>query len=106
MKQNYRRFSENLVYYLADKGMNRADLARRMHVSRGTVTNWCNGNKYPHADTLENLCKVLNCSIAELTERYADEAEHDTKVIRLYHQLDKREREIVDYILESHHEQV
>lgn len=42
---------------------NQQDIAERMNVTRGTVSNWEIGRRIPDVKTLKQLCKIYNVSI-------------------------------------------
>lgn len=64
-------FAENLNNRLKESGITRTELAEHMGVSSSTVSDWCNGNKYPRADKLQKIAEFLGVSVAEL------QSEHD-----------------------------
>lgn len=45
-------FAENLKAYLNSKGYTQLDLATYMNCSSSTVSDWCNGKKYPRVDKM------------------------------------------------------
>jgi len=51
---------------LAMRGWKQADLARRMSVQRGTISNWINEKYEPNPESLERLAEVLNVNTAWL----------------------------------------
>lgn len=49
---------DRLLEVLNDCGLKQAELARRLHVSRATVSQWKNGITSPEGDNLFNLAEV------------------------------------------------
>lgn len=52
-------FAENLKRYLKDKGLTQLDLAVYMECSSSTVSDWCNGKKYPRVDKMQRMADYL-----------------------------------------------
>jgi transcriptional regulator with XRE-family HTH domain len=50
---------------LKAKGWSQADLARRLGVSRSTVTDWCKGRKNPRGRGLDRLADAFGVTLAE-----------------------------------------
>ena len=48
------------------RGMKKAELARRMEVERGTISNWCNDKYSPNDESTERLAEILNVNTAWL----------------------------------------
>ncbi|TCZ76068.1 XRE family transcriptional regulator [Paenibacillus albiflavus] len=55
-----------LPYWLEKREMNRAFFARKMGVSRATVTEWCNGSQFMTLEHAFNAADILECSIHDL----------------------------------------
>ena len=53
-------FAENLKAYLNSKGYTQLDLATYMNCSSSTVSDWCNGKKYPRVDKMR-IGLVFRC---------------------------------------------
>ena len=58
----------NLEKILKQKNVSQAQLARWCGVSRVAVTYWVQGKNRPSYEMLLEICRVLNCSMDELTE--------------------------------------
>lgn len=61
-----KRISFNLRSCLEQKEKTQADLARALGASTGTVSDWCNGNRLPRIDTMEEICAWLGISLRDL----------------------------------------
>lgn len=60
-------FGENLKKIMAEKSMTAETIAKRMGVSRGTITHWSNSIRFPKSDELiYSLASVLGVSEQEL----------------------------------------
>ena len=54
-------------------GMNQSELAKRMSVTQGIVSQWENQKIMPSSDKLPKLAEALQCSIDELFEDSGEE---------------------------------
>lgn len=61
-------FGENLSRFLLKSGHNKSELAKYMGVSTSTVSDWCNGNKYPRMDKIEKMAAWFGILKSQLTE--------------------------------------
>lgn len=68
-KFDLQTFGENLVYFRKLKKLSQEVLAEQVGVSRQMVSNWENGNNFPTFEKVIEICKVLNITIEELTNR-------------------------------------
>ena len=50
-------------------GMTQLELAKRMGVEQNTISQWENGTRFPRADKLPQLARLLGCTIDELFEK-------------------------------------
>ncbi|HCL04969.1 MAG TPA: XRE family transcriptional regulator [Chitinophagaceae bacterium] len=48
---------------LAEKGVSNKELAAKLNVTEGTVSNWCRNIKQPKIETLFEIAKVLNVDV-------------------------------------------
>lgn len=46
--------------------MTQVELAQKLNVSQSAVSAWEKGDKFPRRDTLQALCKLLNCKVDDL----------------------------------------
>lgn len=84
-------FGENLKKIMAEKSMTAETIAKRMGVSRGTITHWSNSIRFPKSDELiYSLASVLGVSEQELfdpnNKRYGSQPDN----IILIDKLDMR----------------
>lgn len=61
-------FSNNLLYWLSERGKTQADLAKHMNVSTATTSDWCNAKKIPRTDKLVQISKWLMIELSDLLE--------------------------------------
>lgn len=79
MSDNAREiFVRNLRYLMDAKGITQADICRELEVSSATVSDWCNGKKYPRVDAMQRLADLLGVLYSTLTTEnglsdYADQ---------------------------------
>lgn len=66
-------FATNLNKYMAEKGVTRRDLSAALEFSYYTVSDWCNGKKYPRMDKVEILAKYFGIQKSDLIEESIDE---------------------------------
>lgn len=64
-----RRFAIRLKQLLEENGKTQADLARYMHVSTGTASEWVNGQKLPRVDKMEEIAAWLGTTIHSMIPR-------------------------------------
>jgi len=66
---------KNLKNKRVDAGLTQNELAALLGVNQSTIASWEVGTKYPSADKLPDLARVLGCMIDELfTENEEKEA--------------------------------
>ena len=61
-------FSERLRFYLNKYDMTQLELSKRLGVGTTSVYNWCNGIKTPRMDKVDAMCRIFNCTRADLME--------------------------------------
>ena len=59
-------FSDNLLYWLEQRGKSQADLYKKMGVSSATASDWCNYKKIPRTDKLIEIANWLMIEISDL----------------------------------------
>ena len=106
-------FSENLNYWLNERGKSQADLAKYMNVSSATTSDWCNEKKIPRTDKLVVIAKWLMIELSDLIEkkekkevsefdkvlyRLKDDEDFYKVVLSLYNFTSDKYAKAVDYI--------
>lgn len=86
-------FAENLKRYLNAKGFTQLDLANHMQCSSSTVSDWCNGKKYPRVDKMQRMADWLGVPMSELTSPHDKLEEADVAFYNRYRQLTEEEKE-------------
>lgn len=67
--ENLRKiFGANLSRLLLKSGHNKKELAQYVGVSTSTVSDWCNGNKYPRMDKVEKIAAWFGVLKSQLME--------------------------------------
>lgn len=67
MKTMKEIFAENLRNQLYLNRMSQSELARKLNVTEASVSKWVQGSSIPRTKKFEELCKVLKCTIDDLT---------------------------------------
>lgn len=73
--------------YRKDRELTQEQLAEKINVSKGRVSNWEQGINRPDADVLADICRALNVSPSELLDVHLsdeDYTDHEKKVITAY----------------------
>lgn len=60
MKSISGRFADQLRNYMNENGLNQTDLAKRLNVSRATVSAWLIGSRIPTAERMEEIAQILH----------------------------------------------
>lgn len=55
-----------LKFYRLKQNMLQRDVAKKVNVSRSTVTKWETGDAVPRTDKLKKLAALFNCTVDEL----------------------------------------
>lgn len=66
MKEVRRKVGENIRKVCALKGIRQVDIAERMKVSQGTVSNWFKGTNSIDIENLAELCQFLGVSLDQI----------------------------------------
>lgn len=61
-------FGKNLTYWLNKKGKQQIDLVIELGVTKGAVSQWCNGKKSPSTETARKIADFLNIKLSDLTD--------------------------------------
>lgn len=67
MKTMKEIFSVNLRDQLYLKRMSQSELAKKLDVTEASVSKWVQGSSIPRAKKMDEICRVLKCSIDDLT---------------------------------------
>ena len=97
-------FADNLKMYLNAKGLSQIDLANYMQCSSSTVSDWCNGKKYPRVDKMQRMADWLGIQMSDLTSVHDKLEDADMAFYNRYKQLTEDEKEdmfLVDIWLNS-----
>jgi len=60
-------FVKNLRHYMACRQVKQSDIVSELGVSSTTVSDWCNGKKYPRVDAMQRLADYLGVLLSDLT---------------------------------------
>ena len=103
-------FTKNLHYLMDKNNISQIDISRALNVSTSTVSDWCNGNKFPRVDRLQRIAELLGVRPSALTtetglQDYEDqlrlEALHqDPRLGILFDHTRKMKKEDVDFMIQ------
>ena len=82
-------FSRNLRYFMEVTGVSQTDISKALGVSSSTVSDWCNGNKYPRTDKIQQLADLLGVRFSALTQENGPADYEDQQRIEILHQNPK-----------------
>lgn len=92
-------FADNLKMYLNAKGLSQIDLANYMQCSSSTVSDWCNGKKYPRVDKMQRMADWLGIQMSDLTSVHDKLEDADMAFYNRYKHLTEDEKEDMrDYL--------
>lgn len=75
-------FASNLKKHMALRNITRRDLCDALGFSYYTVSDWCNGKKYPRMDKVEILANYFGIQKSDLIEEaITEEKEKDNEIL-------------------------
>ena len=66
-------FAANLNRYMKENRKTRRDISQALDVSYYTISDWCNGKKYPRMDKVEKLAEYFGILKSDLIEEKTQE---------------------------------
>ena len=78
-------FAKNLRYFMDARGISQADISRALNVSSATVSDWCNGNKFPRTDSIQQLADLLGVRFSTLTSENGIQDFEDIQIVEALH---------------------
>lgn len=78
-------FAEQLNYYMKLKGINQSDIVSHFKLTASTVSDWCNGKKYPRVDKIQMLADYFGVLKSDLTEKKPITNDELKENIVIYH---------------------
>ena len=82
-------------------GMNQAELAAKVGVSRNTVAGWEIGHSRPDLDTLPALCGALRISLGRFFGRENKKTEAERHILELFASMEEGDREAITWQMEA-----
>ena len=79
-------FIKNLRYLMEANGITQADISNALNVSSSTVSDWCNGNKFPRVDKLQRIAEMLGVRPSALTTETGLQDYEDQQRLEALHQ--------------------
>ena len=95
------KYGERIRRRRAALGMNQAELAEHVGVSRNTVAGWETGHSRPDLNTLPALCAALKMSINAFFGVERKRSEEETRVLELFFSLEEGDRESFAWQMEA-----
>lgn len=89
-------FAEILEDAIKNSRYNNAEVASKLGVSRGTVSNWVSGARKPDIDTTIQICLLLDLDfyyLIGLTIPAGELRPHEQELLMIYRQLGKEGKE-------------
>lgn len=62
------RFGERLRTIMYKRGKTPAMMAKDLKISKGSISNWTTGKRLPRANAMNDICRYLGCTRADLLE--------------------------------------
>lgn len=94
MENNIRAvLQENLNYYIKKSQMSQKEIAEKIGVSKGAITNWLNGSNSPNMEVLANLCLLLGVKMSEMLSdksSISDLSINEKKLLNNFKQLNEK----------------
>lgn len=82
-------------------GMNQAELAERIGVSRNTVAGWETGHSRPDLGTLPSLCRALKISLNTFFGVEKKRTAEENRVLEVFFAMEERDRESILWQMEA-----
>lgn len=60
-KEYAESFARRLRFYLSMNDMSQRELATKLGVTTGAVSQWCTGAKTPRMDKVDAMCEIFGC---------------------------------------------
>lgn len=107
-----------LKSYMDQFGMNQTDIAKRLNVSKQTVSDWMNGKKFPRVDKMQQLADIFGVLLSDMYTPSQQKlimkegssgqiyklSEDEKRLIDLYRGAEKPARKIAMQTLENNQE--
>ena len=90
-------FAANLCRLLEEKDEKQTDLARFLHVSNPTVSDWCKGKKMPKIDKIGAMVRHFGCKYTDLLGEGMDDEEEDTVFLFFRSLSDEGKKRVLSY---------
>ena len=73
MRDELELFAHNLNVFMDRYKYTQTSLADAIGVANTTVSEWCNGRKFPRIGRIDQLTELFHCRRSDLLERYTTE---------------------------------
>lgn len=90
MEKNIREIlKDNLNYYLKNSQLSQKEIADRLGISKGSITNWLVGSNSPSIETLAKLCQILGVKMSEMLSDKVEITPSEKALLDNYNKLNK-----------------
>lgn len=76
-------FSKNLNFQLKRNNKTQTDLAKFLNVTTSTVSDWCNGKKFPRIDKIQKIADWMRINKSDLIEEKSNIDKFNDEFIKL-----------------------
>ena len=96
-------FGKRLQDLLLENNMTQKDLAGKLNVNRGSVSNWVTDRRFPDQNMLIRISEEFNVTIDYLIKGKEDEKEikEAKELYRLYSKLEDKDKYLVNSMMKT-----
>lgn len=92
-------FKDRLHVLMKGHNMTQQQLADKLHIKRGSVSNWVTGRRFPDKDLMIDMAEIFNVSLEHL---YGSEKENKVdEAYKLFNQLDAEDKQLILSLVNS-----
>lgn len=91
---------KNLAKYINESDMTQKEIAERLGVSKGAITNYLQGSNSPNIEILAKLCQIFEVRMSDMLSEKSDITSSEKDFIRKYRQLTSHGKQVVDTVLD------
>ena len=89
------KYAETIRNARSAEGLNQAELAGRLGISRNTVAGWETGHSRPDLDMIPSLCKVLRLSLSQFFGLRSGISSSEKKLLETFRAMEKSDQEAI-----------
>lgn len=101
-------FKRNLFYLIAQSGQPMQKIADATGISKGALSNYCSGYRYPRPSQLEALANYFHVTVGELTDDgQSDElSQRAYQVAKSFDKLSEASKQLVEVVIRNELERI